>query len=75
MFYFSLLDNQAFQGDISAEIPTVSYATATGGIVIGNPQQIEALNKVKSFVAQNFAGAFIVEERAVSIPFRFVFHY
>ena len=36
---------------------------------MGNPTQAEAMNNVKSFIANHFEGAFVVEERAVSMAY------
>jgi len=63
-------DNQAYQGESPAEVPPVSYVSSTGGVVFGNPGQLEAMNRVKNFVGKHFEGATIVEERAGMLQYQ-----
>lgn len=61
------LDNPAYQSEAAVVAPPVSYIPSSGGVVIGNPNEVEALSKVKEFVAKCFTGAALVEERSVSL--------
>ena len=67
-FAIQILDNYAYEN--GASVPPVMFNRNADQVQLGQPSRpAEAMEKVKSFVADHFPGAAIVDERSVSIFF------